>query len=197
MATRSCSPRWSSAATGGLQSREFDDLFNGNSSNNSSSYYLAGPAINWTVFDAGRRKAGVKFAEAQVDAAKAAYQDTVLRAFREVESSLVAVDRAREQVGDLQRLSASAGKARRSRGAITSGGILDQLTVLDAQRQSNRADMLLAQGEVSLVVERGHALQGAGRRLGSCRTPRPPHNPSRRSQAKETCHESINSQTHA
>ena len=31
-------------------------------------------------------------------------------------------------------------------------GILDQLTVLDAQRQSNRADMLLAQGQVQLIV---------------------------------------------
>ena len=31
-------------------------------------------------------------------------------------------------------------------------GILDQLTVLDAQRQANRAEMLLAQGQVQLVV---------------------------------------------
>ena len=31
-------------------------------------------------------------------------------------------------------------------------GILDQLTVLDAQRQANRADMLLAQGQMSLAV---------------------------------------------
>ena len=32
-------------------------------------------------------------------------------------------------------------------------GLLDQLTVLDAQRQSSRADMLLAQGEVVLAVD--------------------------------------------
>ena len=35
-------------------------------------------------------------------------EDTVLCAFREVESSLVAVDREQEQVSDLKRLSASA-----------------------------------------------------------------------------------------
>ena len=32
-------------------------------------------------------------------------------------------------------------------------GILDQLTVLDAQRQSNRADMMLAQSQVQFVVD--------------------------------------------
>src|SRR4029078_1928511 len=108
VATAQLFPQMVLGGSGGLQSREFGNLFNGNSTNNGSSYYLAGPAINWTLFDAGRRKAGVKFAEAQVDAAKANYQDTVLRAFREVESSLVAIDRAREQVDDLKRLAASA-----------------------------------------------------------------------------------------
>ena len=51
---------------------ELGRLFNGN-----SNYYVAGPSVNWTVFDGGLRKAGVKLSEAQVDAAKAAYQDTV------------------------------------------------------------------------------------------------------------------------
>ena len=145
-------PQMVLGGSAGLQSREFGDLFNGNSTNNGSSSYLAGPAINWTLFDAGRRKAGVKFAEAQVDAAKANYQDIVLRAFREVESSLVAIDRAREQVGDLKRLSASAREAAAISRRDYERGILDQLTVLDAQRQSNRADMLLAQGELQLVI---------------------------------------------
>jgi outer membrane protein TolC len=30
-------------------------------------------------------------------------------------------------------------------------GLLDQLTVLDAQRQASRADMLLVQGQVALT----------------------------------------------
>jgi NodT family efflux transporter outer membrane factor (OMF) lipoprotein len=152
VATAQLFPQVVLGGSAGLQSREFGNLFNGNSTNSPSTYYLAGPSINWTVFDAGRRKAGVKFAEAQVDAAKAYYQDTVLRAFREVESSLVAVDRAREQVSDLRRLTASARETAAISRRDYEGGILDQLTVLDAQRQSNRADMLLAQGQVQLVV---------------------------------------------
>jgi NodT family efflux transporter outer membrane factor (OMF) lipoprotein len=152
VATAQLFPQLVLGGSGGLQSREFDNLFNGNSTNSPSTYYLAGPMINWTVFDAGRRKAGVRFAQAQVDAAKASYQDTVLRAFREAESSLVAVDRSKEQVADLKRLSASARESAAIARHDYEQGILDQLTVLDAQRQSNRADMLLAQGQVALVV---------------------------------------------
>ena len=152
VATALLFPQMVLGGAGGLQSRKIDDLFNGNSTKNPSSYYVAGPFINWTVFDGGRRKAGIKLTEAQVDAAKATYQDTVLRAFREVESSLVAVDRAQEQVSDLQRLSASARESAAIARRDYERGILDQLTVLDAQRQSNRAEMLLAQGQVQVVV---------------------------------------------
>ncbi|HZL98937.1 MAG TPA: efflux transporter outer membrane subunit [Planctomycetota bacterium] len=152
VATAELFPQVVLGASAGLQSRDTDDLFNGNSSDDSSSYYLAGPVINWTLFDAGRREAGITFAEARVDAAKAAYEEVVLGAFREVESSLVAVDRARERVGDLQRLSTSARQSAEIARSDYERGLLDQLTVLDAQRQSNRADLLHSQGEVSLVV---------------------------------------------
>ena len=147
VATSQMFPQLILGGTGGFMSRKSQDLFN-----SPSKYYLAGPIINWTVFDAGRRDAGVKFAQAQVDAAKAVYEDTVLRAFREVESSLVAVDREREQVEDLKRLAASARESAAIARRDYERGILDQLTVLDAQRQSNRAEMLLAQGRIQLVV---------------------------------------------
>ena len=147
VATAQLFPQVTLGGAGGLQSRDAGDLFD-----SSSKYYVAGPVINWTLFDAGRRKAGVKFTEAQVAAAKAAYQDTVLRAFREVESSLVAVDRAQARVGDLKRLSATARESASIARRDYERGILDQLTVLDAQRQANRADMQLVQGEVALVV---------------------------------------------
>jgi NodT family efflux transporter outer membrane factor (OMF) lipoprotein len=152
VATAELFPRVVLGASAGLQSRDAGDLFNGGSGDPSSDSYVAGPVINWTVFDAGRRKAGIRFAEAQVDAVKAAYQDAVLRAFREVESSLVAVDRARARVSDLERLSSSARQSAEIARRDYERGILDQLTVLDAQRQSNRAHMLHSQGEVALVV---------------------------------------------
>lgn len=153
VATADLFPRFVLGGSIGLQSRDAGDLFNGHSTNPSSDFYVAGPVINWNLFDAGRRKAGIQLAEAQVDAVKAEYQDAVLRAFREVESSLVAVDRARARVRDLERLSASASASADVARRDYERGILDQLTVLDAQRQSNRAHLLASQGEVALMVD--------------------------------------------
>ena len=55
-------------------------------------------------------------------------------------------------MSDLKRLSDSARQSAAIARRDYERGILDQLTVLDAQRQSNRADMMLAQGQVQLVV---------------------------------------------
>ncbi len=152
VATAELFPKVVLGGSAGLASRKAEYLSNENGEN-SSSYYAVGPHINWTVFDGGRREAGISLAEAQVDAAKAAYQDTVLRAFREVESALVAIDRARARVEALERLSVSAREAASIARHDYVRGILDQLTVLDAQRQANRADMLLTHGRTSLSVE--------------------------------------------
>jgi hypothetical protein len=190
VATAQLFPQLVLGGSAGLSSRNSGELFNGD-----SNYYVAGPAVNWTVFDGGLRKAGVKLSKARVEAAKAVYQDTVLRALREVESSLVAVDRAREQVNDLRRLSASARESATVARRDYERGILDQLTVLDAQRQSNRADMLLAHGEIQLVVNTVTSTRRWAA-AGKLPSPRPPHNPlSRGITSKEACHEFIQSQT--
>ena len=152
IATAQLFPQMVLGVGGGFASRESGDLFNGNSSPNSSTYYLAGPSINWEIFDAGRRQATIRLSEAEVDAAMAMYEDTVLGAFREVESALVAVDRSRARVADLELLATSAYEALTIAQGDYRNGLLDQLTVLDAQRQASRADMLLVQGRVALTV---------------------------------------------
>jgi len=119
---------------------------------NSAGYYATGPFIDWTVFDAGRREARVKASKAEVDAAKASYEDTVRRAFAEVESALVAVDRAQARHDALKRTSETARKAVSIAQQDYEKGLLDQLTVLDSQRQADQADTLLAQSEVALTV---------------------------------------------
>ena len=105
---RSCSRRWSSAASAGLASRNFGDLFNGNSTTTPAATTSPARPSTGRCSTPGVARRASSSPRRSVDAAKAAYQDTVLRAFREVESSLVAVDRAQARVGDLKRLSASA-----------------------------------------------------------------------------------------
>ncbi len=119
---------------------------------NSGGYYATGPFVDWAIFDGGRRKAGVKAAEAEVVAAKASYEDTVRRAFAEVESGLVAVDRSQARRDALRRLVDSARRTVTIAQGDYRTGLLDQLDVLEAQHQADQADMLLAESEVAVAV---------------------------------------------
>ena len=117
-----------------------------------SGYYATGPFVDWAIFDGGRRKAGVKASEAEVDAAKASYEDTVRRAFAEVESGLVAVDRSLARRDALRRLRVATRRVVEIAQGDYRTGLLDQLDVLEAQHQADQADMLLAQSEVTVTV---------------------------------------------
>jgi outer membrane protein TolC len=57
------------------------------------------------------------------------------------------------RLGDLERVAASAREALSIAQDDYRTGLLDQLTVLDAQRQASRADRLLTQGQVALTVD--------------------------------------------
>jgi len=54
-------------------------------------FWSLGPSLLATVFDGGRRRAGVAQAEANYDATVAAYRESVLTAFQGVEDNLAAV----------------------------------------------------------------------------------------------------------
>lgn len=162
VATAQLFPQLVLGGSAGLASRQSSELANGGSDRNGSNYYFAGPSIDWTLFDWGRRRARIAASEAEVEAAKAEYENAVLAAFREVESALVAVDRGRVRVADLERLVTSAQGALAIAQADYRNGLLDQLTVLDAQRQASRAAMLLVQGQVTLAVDAVRLYQALG-----------------------------------
>jgi NodT family efflux transporter outer membrane factor (OMF) lipoprotein len=71
---------------GGLNSDQISQVFSAKSTD-----WYAGPSINETIFDAGRRKAQVDFAVAQREQAAALYRQEVLSAFRDVEDQLAAL----------------------------------------------------------------------------------------------------------
>ena len=73
-------------ASGGLNSDHIGQLFSARSTE-----WSAGPSINETIFDAGRRKAQVDFAIAQREQAAALYRQQVLSAFSDVEDQLAAL----------------------------------------------------------------------------------------------------------
>jgi NodT family efflux transporter outer membrane factor (OMF) lipoprotein len=73
-------------AGGGLNSDRISQVFSGKSTD-----WYAGPSINETIFDAGKRKAQVDSAVAQREQAAALYRQQVLSAFRDVEDQLAAL----------------------------------------------------------------------------------------------------------
>jgi len=79
-------PSISLGASGGLNSDQVGKIFSAGSTD-----WYAGPSINETIFDAGRRKAQVDFAVAQREQAVALYRQQVLSAFRDVEDQLAAL----------------------------------------------------------------------------------------------------------
>jgi len=56
-----------------------------------SRFWAVGPELSETVFDAGRRRAGVTIAQANYDATVANYRQTVLTSFGQVEDNLAAL----------------------------------------------------------------------------------------------------------
>jgi NodT family efflux transporter outer membrane factor (OMF) lipoprotein len=76
-------PTLTLSATPGLLSTGLANLFT-----YASRYWSAGPSLSQTLFDFGRRGATLESAQATYDATVAAYRQTVLSAFQEVEDDL-------------------------------------------------------------------------------------------------------------
>ena len=76
-------PTLTLSATPGFLSKDLANLFT-----YASRYWSAGPSLSQTLFDFGRRGATLESAQAAYDATVAAYRQTVLSAFQEVEDDL-------------------------------------------------------------------------------------------------------------
>lgn len=139
-ATADYLPRLNLGGSAGFTSDEVEDL-----GGDGTFRYAVGPFITWPFLNLGRVKARADFARSLEAEARAQYDQTVLRALEEVESSLVSyrtslgrVDRMREAA------EASARAADLARLRFT-GGVADFLQVLDAERTQLETENQLAQ----------------------------------------------------
>lgn len=113
----------------------------------SSHYYSIGPGISWPIFTAGRIRAAIRVQNQQQEQALSAYEQTVLDALRDVEDALVGY--SREQMRR-QALTEAVAANRTAVGLAQQQykqGIVDFLTVLEAQRSLLAAEDQLAQSE--------------------------------------------------
>ena len=129
-------PSLSLTGTLGLASGELDNFISSDNKSWGLSADLLGPII-----DAGRGKARVEAEIARTEQVLAAYELTVMRAFQEVEDTLVAIDtygreaNAREMQVGAARSAATLSRARYD------GGVTSYLEVLESERSLFRAEL--------------------------------------------------------
>ena len=124
----------------GLESADFGDLLKWE-----SRIWSIGPSISVPVFEGGRLRANLEGARARCEEAVAAYRETVLAAFRDVEDALVGV-RLRADQSDAQ---AQAVEAATRAVAVAKSqyqhGITDYLQVIIADRARLDLELSAAQ----------------------------------------------------
>ncbi len=114
--------------------------------------YSVTPGLSWSAFDLGRARARVRGSSAATDEALATYEETVLRALEETESSFASyhAEQARLiKLNDQARESKRAADIARLR---YREGVIDFLSLLDAERTQLQAEDAVAQSERDVYV---------------------------------------------
>jgi multidrug efflux system outer membrane protein len=142
-------PSLSLTGTGGTQSSDLASLIDIDQRFANFAAQLTAP-----LFQGGRLRANLNAAEARYEQQAAAYQNTVLTAFREVKASLVAYDKQRQRVRFLQEQVASARASFQTQRDRYERGIGDVLSLLDAERGLVQAQTRLAAARLAAVNAR-------------------------------------------
>lgn len=108
-------------------------------------FYSVGPSVNLPIFQGGRLQAEYRRSKFAYAEALAQYQQTVIEAFAEVENALSGWQYIAEQRRALQRATASSTRAQDISKEQYSNGIIDFISVLDAERTALTSERRLAQ----------------------------------------------------
>jgi len=122
-------PKFSLTGDVGLQSISAGDWFTAG-----SRYWTAGPTVQWRIFDAGLIRANVRVQNARVDQALAAYEQSMLAAFADVETALTSYAKEQTRRQSLARAAQANQQAVDLAGDLYRHGLADFLRVLDSQR---------------------------------------------------------------
>jgi len=117
-----------------------------------SAAWSASPGLSWSAFDLGRARARVRGSKASADEAMASYEDTVLRALEETENALA---NYRAQQALLVKLNEQARESKRAADIARlryREGVIDFLSLLDAERTQLQAEDAVAQAESEVYV---------------------------------------------
>ncbi|MVW72598.1 efflux transporter outer membrane subunit [Bordetella sp. 15P40C-2] len=110
-----------------------------------------GPSLDLPIFDHGRRKSVVRLRELQQQEAAVNYQQTVLKAWQEIDDALSAYTADQQALHEQELRVQAAQDAYQLAQARYEGGAADFLTVLDTQRSyiAARRDLATSQGQMN------------------------------------------------
>jgi multidrug efflux system outer membrane protein len=140
-------PRLGVGGSAGYTSEAFDAL-----GDHGTFRYAVGPVITWPALNLGRVKARVDQSRAREAEARAQYDQTVLLAMQDVESSLVRYRTSRSRVEQIQAAASASERAAELARLRFTGGVTDFLQVLDAERTQLEAQDQLAQARTEAAT---------------------------------------------
>ncbi len=141
-------PKFFLTGAAGFQSVSASDWFTGD-----SKFWQFGPTVQWRIFDAGRIRANIKVQNARQEQALAAYEQTVLTAFEEVENNLVFYAKEQVRRRSLEEAVASSQKSLELADKLYANGLTDFLHVLDAERSLYQAQDALVQSDRAVSAD--------------------------------------------
>ena len=150
-------PNLSLTGSYGQTTSNLGDLFA-----SSANIWSLGLGLAETLFDAGARGAAVEQARASYDASVAAYRQTVLTAFQDVENQLTATDVLRRQYAELQTASQAADQTEAMILNQYRAGTVAYTDVATAQATALTARRALLQGAVNRQTTAVALIQSIG-----------------------------------
>jgi outer membrane protein TolC len=135
-------PKFFLTGAAGFESVSASDWFT-----SGSSFWSAGPTVQWRIFDAGRIRANIRVQDARQEQALAAYEKTVLTAFEDVENGLSAYANEQIRRRSLADAVTSSQKSLDLAKKLYANGLTDFLHVLDAERSLYQAQDALVQSD--------------------------------------------------
>ena len=135
-------PKFFLTGAAGFESISASDWFT-----SGSSFWSAGPTVQWRIFDAGRIRANIRVQNARQEQALASYEQTVLNAFEDVENGLVAYANEQIRRRSLEDAVTSSQTSLDLANKLYANGLTDFLHVLDAERSLYQAQDALVQSE--------------------------------------------------
>lgn len=133
-------PKFSLTGNAGLQSVSLGDWFTAG-----SRFWTAGPMVQWRIFDAGSIRANIRLQKARVEESLADYEQSMVSAFSDVETSLTAYAKEQTRRESLARAAQANERGVSLANDLYRHGLADFLRVLETQRS-------LYQSEDALIV---------------------------------------------